>query len=152
MASDSDAVVGTARTIIERDTPDDGPVTTAGITSIRELEMPPITSYTASSPCHEEQHNGVAGTSSEMLHRLTPSGFSDAIDAIGMGPFQTRMIFMCGMVSSAAFLFSSVLSSALMLTTCTSHGYSHTLPMYTHSLLPIMLHSTQPLSSSSVST
>lgn len=103
--------MGAARTILERGTPDDGPVTTDRITSIRELEMPPIMSYTTSSPCHEEQHNGVAGTSSETLHPLTPSAFSDAIDAIGMGPFQTRLIFMCGMVSTAAFLFCAELDA-----------------------------------------
>lgn len=111
MASDGDMVGGAARNILEREMPDDGPETTAGITSIRELEMPPITSYTAPSPCHEEQHNGVARTSSEMLHPLTPAAFSDAIDAIGMGPFQTRMIFMCGMVRSTAFLFCAELGA-----------------------------------------
>lgn len=29
--------------------------------------------------------------------------FSDTIDAIGMGPFQNRLVIMCGMVSTSSF-------------------------------------------------
>lgn len=30
---------------------------------------------------------------------MPPANFSEAIDRIGLGPFQTRLMIMCGMVS-----------------------------------------------------
>ena len=57
-------------------------------------------------PCHTPAMNNegvgvAAGIDPGVLHHLAPSAFSDAIDAIGMGPFQNRIILMCGMVSRA---------------------------------------------------
>lgn len=36
-----------------------------------------------------------------------PANFSEAIDRIGLGPFQTRLMIMCGMVSEPAGVHAS---------------------------------------------
>lgn len=39
--------------------------------------------------------------------RPPPANFSEAIDRIGLGPFQTRLVIMCGMVSEPAAVVSA---------------------------------------------
>ncbi|CAM9370259.1 unnamed protein product [Ascophyllum nodosum] len=80
-----------------RETQNGAATTTAPETTSPEQDMSSNTSYTNSTAIAMNEGHGVAAVNSEVSHHLTPSAFSDAIDAIGMGPFQSRMIFMCGM-------------------------------------------------------
>lgn len=41
-----------------------------------------------------------------------PANFSEAIDRIGLGPFQTRIVIMCGMVRQRAVLYVDVYHEA----------------------------------------
>ena len=78
--------------------------TAAPETTSPEQEMSSNTSYTNSTAVAMNEGHGVTAVNSEVSHHLTPSAFSDAIDAIGMGPFLSRMGIMCGMVSTSRAL------------------------------------------------
>lgn len=39
---------------------------------------------------------------------MPPANFSEAIDRIGLGPFQTRLVIMCGMVSARLLLLQAI--------------------------------------------
>ena len=59
--------------------------------------------YTLPSPqvyiMHSERFCLKEGQADKVMESQKRPTFSDAIDAIGMGPFQSRLLLICGMVS-----------------------------------------------------
>ena len=49
---------------------------------------------------HSERFCLKEGQADKVMESQKLPTFSDAIDAIGMGPFQSRLLLICGMVSS----------------------------------------------------